>query len=509
MKSFRKPGNCSRISSKANALKVVVIGAGFSGISAAWYLCNASRNRPASARVTVFESSDRVGGVVNSRHQQGFLIEESADSFIVNKAEPWAMQLAEATGFADQLIPPNLPHRRAFVLRHGTAVPVPDGLRLMAATKIMPVLQSRALSWTAKWRLLAESWVARQPDKAQQESLREFAERRVGKAAFEQLVQPLVSGIYTADPDRLSMAAALPQFVEFERQFGSISRGLKRQSRKDAEKSSGARYGIFRTAKNGLGSFAQHVADRLPDGSVRLQQKVQSVERANRDSTTDAKSGWLVRLQDHPQPLRFDAVLFATPASVTAKLLATEYPRLADKLGSIEHAGVAVACLGYRRADVRHGLEAFGLVIPTIENRDAVAISFSHRKFPHRAANDHVLLRVFLGGALRPDLVRASDEDLVRIAKKEVRELLHAQAEPILTSLSRWDSVTPQYHVGHVEKIREVERIVQAIPDLAIAGNAFHGIGIPQCIRSGRSAAESLLAVPEVTEHHSNAASER
>ena len=463
---------------------IAVIGAGFSGLSAAWHLHQLSQSNSEAVRATVFESADRVGGVVNSIRRSGFLVEESADSFIVNDAAPWANQLANATGF-EELIPTNQSDRRALILLNGKTVPVPEGFRLMVATQPWHLLRSRVLNWPAKLRVLAERLVPGRPDLAPNESLREFAERQVGKTAFNRLVQPLVSGIYTADPDRLSIAAALPQFVELEKRFGSITAGLRHQARNRTEEAAGARYGIFRTAKNGLHSFAEHVANRLPGGCIKFGAKIENIAQS--------PDGWQVFQSGTESPKSFDGIILATPAPVTANLLATNFPKLSAEIHSIEHAGVAVVCLGYHRSQIAHPLDAFGLVVPTVENRSIVAVSFSHRKFPDRAADDHVLLRVFLGGALRPDLLKLCNEELISIATREVEEILSANGQPTLQHVTRWDSVTPQYHVGHLERVERIETICADMPGFAIAGNAYRGIGIPQCIRSGQLAAESVV----------------
>ncbi len=485
------------MSDDSTSQKFAVIGAGFSGISAAFYLqsntSKGSRNKTAP-NVTVFESTDRVAGVVRSVRKNGFLLEESADSFIINEQVPWAGQLAKDAGFESQLIPTNEEFRRAFVLHRGETHPVPDGFRLMAATKVAPVLRSKLLSFPAKLRVLRERWIAGQPEKTVSESLQEFAVRRVGQEAFDHLIQPLVSGIYTADPEKLSIAAALPQFVELEKRFGSLTAGLRQQAKKAKEDSAGARYGMFRTAKNGLESFVQHVADQLEHGAVRLGSGVTKLER----STTESGAKWIVESSGPAGTQResFDGVVLATPAPITSQLLQPQFADLSREIGDIEHAGVAVVCLGYRVSDIRHPLDAFGMVIPTIEKQDAVAISFSHRKFPDRAPKDHVLLRVFLGGALRPDLVQLPDEELTAIAVSQVEKTLGANGEPAMQHLTRWRSVTPQYHVGHLERVAGIESLAEKIPNLAIAGNAFRGIGIPQCIRSGMLAAQSLLSGP-------------
>jgi len=457
--------------------RVAIIGAGISGLAAAFCLTH-RKNPPA---VTVFEATHRVGGVLATEHCDGFLLERSADSFLVNAQMPWAERLAVESGFED-LVKPLPGNRRALIVKHGATLPVPEGFYLASASRMSEVMRSPILSWSAKLRLAAERFVRTKPT-CSDESLEQFAVRRVGREVFEWLVQPLVSGIYTADPAKLSVRAALPQLIEMEEAFGSLTAGLKQRDSL-AQRSAGARYGMFRAPKRGMQSFVEHVANQLPEGSLRLRSRVLKADRI-------ATGRWLVSIENEREEKEtFDSVIVALPSPQASSLLRSASPALSGELASIELAGVAIVCLGYDRGQIGHPLDAFGLVVPNVEQRDIVAISIASNKFPDRAPKGSVLLRVFLGGACRPDLLELDDATLKQRAIHETSRLLQIQGLPQLSKLNRWKQDTPQYHVGHVRRLDRIDRLVKQTPGLALAGNAYDGIGIPQCIRSGYLAAE-------------------
>jgi protoporphyrinogen/coproporphyrinogen III oxidase len=486
----------------ASMKKVAIIGGGISGLAAA----HRAVELDSSAQIALFESSDRLGGILQTIREDGYLIESSADSFITNV--PWAIDLCRRIGFADQLIPTNPAHRGAMVVCRGQLQPVPDGFLLMAPNRLGAVLRSPILSIPGKLRLACESFIAVKPA-AGDESLASFARRRLGREAFERLVQPLIGGIYTADPEKLSLAATLPRFLEMERQHGSLLRATK-ANRKAATKDttdsednnsedSAARYSMFMTPRDGLSSFVDAIANRLPPGCVQLGVTVENIEKLG--------DRWRLSTRPHttsslPRPsggegwgegaAEFDAVIIATPAPAAAKLVNNIDANLAAELASIEHAGSAIVILAYDKSQITHPLNTFGFVVPQIENRRILSASFSSVKFPGRAPDGKVLIRVFLGGALQPEMVRKADEELIEIAGKELAGLLAITGQPTLTKIFRWHAAMPQYHLGHLERLQRIKDHLANHSGLALAGNAFTGVGIPQCIRSGELAAERI-----------------
>ena len=339
----------------ANQKRVVVIGGGISGLAAAHRLVELQP----SLDVVLLEGGTRLGGVIDTLRRDGFLIERSADSFITSV--PWALELCRRIGFENQLRPPAPRQRNAMVVCRGRLERLPDGFLLMAPTRIWPVLATPILSALGKLRLVGEYFVARRRETGD-ESLASFARRRLGREAFERIVQPLVAGIYTADPEKLSVEATLPRFVEMERRYGGLIRGARRatQSADDAgaTSESGARYGLFVTPRGGLSSLIEAIAARLPSGSVRLGAAVERVSPAER-------GGWQVELAGGGgETLDCDAVVVATPAPAAGRLVAGFAPELSGELQEIEYAGTSIVTLAYRRGQIAHALDGFGFVVP-------------------------------------------------------------------------------------------------------------------------------------------------
>ena len=457
--------------------QIAVIGGGISGLSAAHHL----QELDSHCRITLFEASDRIGGVIRSEHQADCLVDRGADMFTTR--DPWALDLCQRIDFDKQLISTNAKQRRAFVVHRSKLCEVPPGFTLMSPSRIYPVLRTPLLSWKGKLRLAAELLVPRKKDQ-EDESLRAMATRRFGQEAYERLIQPLIGGIYTADPQKLSIAATMPQFAEMEREFGSLIRGVRKAAQHNTS-ASGARYGMFVAPRGGMTDLVNAIAARLPENTI---QREQTVSRVQRTAT-----GWELHTSQ-PQPSQtFDGVVVAIPAFRAADILTGNHQDLPTQLRSIPYASAVVAALVYRREQIKHALNGFGFVVPQCERRKVLAASFSHVKFAGRAPQDLALIRVFLGGALQPQLLDLADHELEQIARDELNELIGAQGAPIASQSVRWQQAMPQYHVGHLELVDKIEQAVATLPGLELAGNAYRGVGIPFCIRSGEQAAERLL----------------
>lgn len=445
----------------------------------------------APVEITLVEAAGRVGGVLSTVRRDGWLIERSADNFLA--ARPEAVQLVERLGLQDQLVGVDPRVRRALVWHEGRAVPAPQGFRLLAPGRIGSMLTTPLLSRVGRLRLLAERFV---PPRSTQgdESLESFVVRRLGREAFERLVQPLAAGIWTADPARLSMAAACGEFLAMEREQGSLWAGEWRRARANAAPSAaGARYGQFLTLASGMQSLPERLAERLRDRGVRfIDAAVGGIERL-------PAAGWRISFAataGADAAIDADAVVLAVPAPVAGRLLASAAPALAADLQGIDYAGSAVISLGFARTDVAHPLDAAGMVIPRRAKRRILAVSFSSSKFPGRAPEGSVLLRVFAGGAVDPDVVRLDDAALEAIACAEVAELLGARGTPRIVQIDRWHGAMPQYHVGHVERVKRIMEQTSAIGGLGLAGAAYTGVGIPQVIASGQAAARQACRTP-------------
>lgn len=464
-------------------MRLVVVGAGISGLAAAHRAVERAREQGRPLELTVLEGADRVGGTIQTEQRDGFLVEGGPDSFLSEK--PWALALCQRIGLEERLMRTDDRFRRTFVVWGGRLHPLPEGFQLLAPTRLAPLLASGLFSWPGKLRMACDLVLPRGGDP--DESLGAFVRRRLGREALERVAQPLVAGIYTADPDELSLSATMPRFVEMERRERSVILALWRAARKAPAQhagTSGARWSLFVTLARGMDELVQALAARLPPGAVRLKERVTGVAR---------ESGrWRIATEGGVAH-EADALVLAPEAHQAARMLRYVDPALTHLLEGIPHASSATVSLAYRRADVRHPLDGFGFVVPHAERRPIIACTFSSVKYAGRAPDGHVLLRVFLGGALNEGVLQGDDATLVRTAREQIGPLLGITAEPELARVARHARAMPQYHVGHAARAAAIEQAVSRHPGLRLVGGAYRGVGIADCVRSGEEAAERLL----------------
>jgi len=476
---------------QTNSRRVAVVGGGVSGLAAAHRLVELD---PA-CRIAVFDPAGRPGGVLSTVHEDGFQVEQSADNFITTF--PWGLALCSRLGLQDDVIQTTPQYRRTFVVRRGRLYKLPDGFLMMAPTRMWPMAVTPILSPWGKLRAALEYFIPPRRDEAD-ESMAAFVRRRLGREVFERLVEPLVSAVYAADMERLSLDATLSRFREMEREHGSLIRAMRRamKSRRHA-KESGARYSMFVTLRQGLSSLVGALAARLPQGALRLGTEVRRLERAN--------DAWRLTLagpgpaEGPPLTETFDAVILAAPSHVSAELLRPVDPEAAADLAAVEHSGTAIVTLAFARDEIAHPLHGMGAVVPAIEQSPILAVSFSSQKYAHRAPDGKVLLRVFVGGARRHELAEMPERKLLPLVLGELRPLLGIgiQAKPCYVNTAHWPRTMPQYHVGHRQRIGRVLARMAALPNLELAGNALEGVGIPNCIHTGELAAERILAAAD------------
>lgn len=453
--------------------RIVIIGGGISGLAAAHRVIELN---PA-AQVTVLEASNRLGGTIQTEHRDGFLIERGPDSFISEK--PQAVALAKRLGLESRLIETNEKYRRSFIVRNGRLRPVPEGFQLLAPSRMWPFITSDIFSVAGKARMAADLFLPRKSTNGTtDESLASFVRRRLGVEALDRMAQPMVGGIYTADPETLSLRATLPRFLEMEREHRSLILAMLRQGRAQKSGTSGARYSLFLSFDRGVQVLVDAVTQINADFRVKM--------RALR-LTFDQE--WTITT-DTGEQFKADAVCLAVPAYIAASLLTGE---LADKLRQIKYASTATINFGYRRAAIAHPLNGFGFVVPFIEKRSLIACTFSSVKFSGRAPDGHVLLRAFAGGALQPEIFALDESELAARVEADLRELLGINEAPLFVETAKWERSMPQYEVGHLDRMNEIEKLVSELPGLTLAGNSYRGAGIPDCIRSGESAAESMI----------------
>jgi oxygen-dependent protoporphyrinogen oxidase len=464
--------------------RVVVIGGGISGLAAAHRFTELDP----SFDVTLIEASARLGGILVTEERDGFLLERGPDSFITEKPE--AVALAKRLGLESRLIETNQSHRRSFIVRHGRLRPVPEGFQLLAPSRIWPFITSDIFSLPGKARMAADLFLPRRKSNGvADESLASFVRRRLGREALERMAQPMVGGIYTADPETLSLRATLPRFLDMERDHGSVvlamlrkARAQRKSEQSDTTGTSGARYGLFLSFDRGMEVLVRALKQKITNCEVKLNTRVASIER---------DGGWKLKTEKG-DTIEADTICLALPAYVAAQLLTNVNPTLATQLNQIKYASTATINLAYRRDAIKHPLDGFGFVVPFVEKRSLIACTFSSVKFPGRAPDGHVLLRAFAGGALQPEMFALDESEMLKRVENDLRELLGITTSPLFAEVSKWQNSMPQYEVGHLDRVTAIENSVREIPGLALAGNAYRGAGIPDCIRSGESAAEYL-----------------
>lgn len=466
--------------------RIIIIGGGITGLSAAYRLSELSGERNHLLDVTLIEARDRLGGVIHTVKQDGFLIDSGPDNFIT--AKPWALALARRLGLESELLPTSEAHRRALVVRCGKLMPIPEGFLLMAPTKFMPMITTPLFSVPGKFRMAMEMFLpARKVN--EDESLASFVNRRFGHEALDRVVQPLISGIYTARPERLSLRATMPRFLDLETKYGSVIKGMRREGKRHKTKGSGARYGMFVTFRDGLQTLIYALRDRLNHVRFRLNEHVVRVDKKTNGAQIPC---WCVELKDGTS-IEADGVIITGPSPHAARLLTGVDTELSRKLSEVQYASSAVIHLAYRREQVAHPLDAFGLVVPITERHSIIAASFSSVKYEGRAPEGYVLLRAFMGGALHPDMMQHNDKELITAARSDLDNLLGITTAPHFAIVHRWRESMAQYDVGHLQIVAAIRKHLSEHKGLQLAGNGFEGVGIPDCVRAGERAAEELL----------------
>ena len=444
---------------------VAVVGGGIAGLAAARRLKSL-----VPAEVLLVERDDMVGGKIRTEHVDGFVIEAGADSFLSRKER--GIGLVEELGLSSELIGRRPEHHHTFVRRGDDLHPLPEGLTGMIPTNLDELERSELLSPEGKARFAAEGEVP-PPSGDEDESVASFVSRRFGREAYEALVEPLMTGIYGGDGDELSLRATFPQLRVLELEHGSLLRALPATAPSDLPP--------FVSLRSGLATLIAALVEGLGADELILGRAATGLTRRG--------AGYELALAGG-NPIECDGVVMATPAFVTAELLADLDPDLAAAHAAIPYSSSVVVTLAFSRADVLP-LDGYGYVVPLIEGTDVLACTWSSQKWDDRAPVDSVLLRVYAGRFGGRDLTEDADDDLIALARTEAR-LVGVVAEPVLTRVHRWPRGMPQYLLGHPERLAQIDAAVSEHPGLALAGAAYRGVGIPDCIRSGELAAESV-----------------
>lgn len=462
--------------------RIAIIGGGISGLATAYRLSRSQLGQDGRMEIHVYEASDRFGGVIQTEKRNGFLMERGPDSFITTK--PSAVELCRELGLDKDFIETNPDVRQSFILSQDKLIPVPRGFYLMAPAKVGEALKTPLLSFHGKIRMACELFI---PPKRKNgdESLASFVRRRFGQETLERIAQPMIAGIYTADPEKLSLEATFPHFLQMEREHGSIIRALARQKDAAANEASGARYSLFLTLKEGLHSLISALIDQMPQVHFHPSARVVRLEKSSCFKISLEKGGIV----------EADIVCLAVPASSAARLVSRIAVDIAEKLRAIPYETVATVNLAFHRKDISHPLNGLGYVVPSIERKKIVGCTFSSVKFPGRThASETILLRAFLGGKTSRELLESEDEKVVKTVCAEVRKQLGISAEPFSAMMSRWPESIPQYRVGHRQTVERIFAGLRNFPGLYLTGNAYDGTGVPDCIRHGSQTADQILS---------------
>lgn len=469
-------------------MKLVIVGGGIAGLSAAYYASITNRY----SQITILESDSHWGGkIITDRVDFDggqFIIEGGPDTFLATK--PWGVALCKELGLGDRLHGTNPDRRNTYVLHRNRLQPLPDGLAMMIPTNVGSILKSRLVSWLGKARMGLDFML---PPHSQNgdESLGSFVSRRLGREAYENLIEPLMSGIYAGDGDQLSLASTFPYLRDLELKYGSLARGAL-EMRKKMPATPGSR-SAFLTPTTGLAEMVEKLVESLKS-KVDMQlntpvTRISNIEYSNTRYSLELGDG---------TTLDADSVILATPAPVSGKLLEALDPALASVLGSISYVSTATVSLAYRLGDVPRDLDGYGYVIPRREGRRALACTWTSTKFPHRAPEGYALLRIFVGRAGQDADMPRDEAALIELGREELKLTLGITAEPLISRVFVWENAMPQYNLGHPDKLAQIESALAKHPGLALAGNGYRGIGIPDCINSGKVAVEKIIESRQV-----------
>jgi protoporphyrinogen/coproporphyrinogen III oxidase len=445
---------------------VAIIGGGISGLAAAYEL----QARGLSTRV--IEARDRPGGVIRTERFDGWVVDGGPDSLLVQK--PAAVALCRELGIADRLVSTLTP-RTAYILRDDRLHPLAEGSFLGFPLKFSALAKSSLFTLSGKVRLAAELFVPQ--GGGDDESIASFVRRRFGEEAAEYLADPLLAGIHAGDAERLSIRALFPRLLDAERQHGSVLKAFRALHIKPSPQ------GAFVSLPGGTGELADAVVAALKPETIVLGARALELRR---------NGVW--RVESVAARIESRAVILATPAYVTGGLLRSLDTTLAALCEGIPYASTATVAFGYRADQVSHPMKGSGFVVPRVERNPLLAGTWVTSKWPGRAPAGHVLLRAFLGGGRDPHRLDAGDAELIDTAKEELASLLRITGEPMFSRLFRWTRQSPQYEVGHLQRVASIEQRVASLPGVFIAGSGFRAIGIPDCIADGREAAARAAA---------------
>lgn len=463
--------------------RIAIIGGGISGLACAFRLLELKQEKNLDIDVVLLEARSRFGGNIESEVKNGFLLEKGPDCFLTEKPE--ALNLCRRLGIESELVSTNAEYRTSFILKENKLIAVPSGFYLIAPTSFKTFFDTPLFTWHAKLRMMCEMLIPPSRSKFD-ESVGHFVRRRFGKEALERAGQPMLAGIYTADPDKLSLDATMPRFKQYEREQGSVIRGLLKIKRQATHtKASGPRYSLFMSFKSGMQTLTDALVKKIPSAWLKSDCAVSGIH------FDSAKQKWVV-VQEDGVGEAYDTLVLAGSARASARLVASFNPILAARFNEIQYHSVATLNFGFKRSQIKHPLDGFGFVVPRVEKKSLIACSFSSVKFSARAPQDHVLIRAFVGGAFGKEIFDQNDPDLTRLVLHDLSELLKIEGEPLFVSLSRFTNAMVEYRVGHLQWLDKLQSMCEEYPGLKFIGSSYRGVGIPQCIKEADTIAEEI-----------------
>ena len=481
--------------------QVAIVGGGISGLAAAYFLEKRAAEAGMDMAIDLIESRERLGGVIVSERSEGFLVEGGPDSFLAQK--PAAIDLCRALGLAGELIPSNDQQRKTYILQNGRLKALPDGLMFLLPTKVAPILHSELFSFAGKMRLAISPLLM--PRRVEGDiSVADFVTERLGREVFERLAEPLLSAVYGADVATLSARAVLPRVLEMEQKYGSLWKAVRavKKGARAAGRSPGraaessAREGaaappssLFVSLREGIGQLAEALRKSLKRTQFVTGMEINRVRLT--DPVGDSHAGYSLEATSGEGTAQ--AVILCTPAHAAAKLVASLDPNLSAKLAGIPYHSTLTVSLGFEQDAIRRPLDGFGFVVPRGEGKRMVACTWVSTKYAFRCPPGRVLVRAFLGGARDESVVNEDQRTVLDTVLRELDELLGVRSAPVFTRTYRWPGAMPQYNVGHPVRVQEIWRLLERHPGLYLAGNAYKGIGIPDCIDSASQAAAAAM----------------
>jgi len=451
---------------------VLIVGGGISGLAAAYYL---ERH---NLSVVLVEAQNRLGGLIATEQQNGCYLEAGPDSYIATK--PAVTELAHSIpGLAARIIGSNDVARRVFVAKEGRLVPVPRGMAMMVPGEWQPALASPLFPAAAKLRFLSELCY-RPRVRREDVTIAEFVKDHFDESVLEYVTEPLLTGVYGGEAEKLSARSVLPRFVGYEEKYGSLIRGVRREraQRKDSEP-------LFLSFENGMQTLVDAVAGEFGSG-VRIVHGL-----AERAAPAPGR-GWKVIAGGQSEEAAH--LVLACPAFRAAEVLEGADPGLSEELASIPYSSAITVMMGFEGAQLNHPLDGFGFLVPRRERKVIAACTWVNTKFPSRVAAGWAVLRAFIVGREADDLMAAGDEDLSGMVATELKRFMGTCSRAWFTTVHRWPRSMPQYVVGHQARAARIEKRLSEHPGLHLVGNAYDGVGIPDCVRLAKSVSERIAA---------------